>query len=199
MGHFPSLPTETNLTDVFKTFPGGVMALMKYHDDILRSQGPLTIGEKEMISAFVSHLNKCQFCWNAHSMYAEMYGNTQAQVESLQKGAKLADVSEKMKPVFAFVEKLTLTPGDVGDKDSSAILDAGWDERALNDIIHVTALYNFMNRIIHGSGISPHTDDYNGRKKRIRKQPLEKRLEFNENHLGNNHYQNFCKSIGIED
>ena len=43
-----------------------------------------------------------------------------------------------------------------GQADAQAVYDAGFTEEGLFDIISVTALYNFMNRILEGAGIKRH-------------------------------------------
>jgi AhpD family alkylhydroperoxidase len=45
--------------------------------EIMRREGrSLTVGEREMIFAFVSKLNDCQFCFRSHAQAAELlYGN----------------------------------------------------------------------------------------------------------------------------
>lgn len=58
-----------------------------------------------------------------------------------------------MKPVLAFARKLTLLPDGLSQADPDAVLAAGWEERALYHAAAVTALFNFMNRLVEGLGI----------------------------------------------
>lgn len=37
--------------------------------------------------------------------------------------------------------------------DADAIFEAGWDERAFQDVVMVCAMFNFMNRLVDGFGI----------------------------------------------
>jgi hypothetical protein len=62
-------------------------------------------------------------------------------------------LNDKLKPVLAYVRKLTLTPTRMTADDAQAVYAAGWDEQALFDAISVCALFNFMNRIVEGSGL----------------------------------------------
>jgi len=62
-------------------------------------------------------------------------------------------VDEAMKPILAYVGKLTRTPAMMTEADALAVYAAGWDEQALFDAISVCALFNLMNRIVEGSGI----------------------------------------------
>ena len=126
MGFLPSLPEKTNLSDVFKAYPKGVANLLRYHDDILRSNSPFTIGERELIAALVSRLNGCEFCSNAHTFYAESYGAPEGLVDRIVEDLAASDAAEKMKPVLAYAKKLTLAPATVTQEDVDAMLDAGW-------------------------------------------------------------------------
>lgn len=197
MGFLPSLPEETNLSDVFKAYPKGVEHLLRYHDAILRSPSPFTIGERELIAALVSRSNGCNFCSNAHTFYAESYGYAEGIVDAIVEDLGAADVPEKMKPVLAYVKKLTLAPTTLTQDDADRILNAGWPEEAINDAVAVTALYNFMNRIIQGTGVDPFTDDFAARLERVRKRPIERRLELNERHIGDDNYTKYGRSLGI--
>jgi len=45
-----------------------------------------------------------------------------------------------------------------GTSSAQAVLDAGWDERALHDAVAVCALFNFMNRFVDGLGVTAGPD-----------------------------------------
>jgi alkylhydroperoxidase family enzyme len=64
-----------------------------------------------------------------------------------------ARVAEKMKPVLRYAQKLTREPDGVTETDADAVLAAGWDETALYHAVAVTALFNFMIRLVEGLGI----------------------------------------------
>jgi alkylhydroperoxidase family enzyme len=58
-----------------------------------------------------------------------------------------------MKPVLRYAEKLTRKPDSLTQTDADAIFAAGWDDTALYHTVAVTALFNFMNRLVEGMGI----------------------------------------------
>jgi hypothetical protein len=74
-------------------------------------------------------------------------------MDSLVVDLDTAVIDEKLRPIFAFVKKLTLTPAQMTQEDADAVFAAGWDERALHDAIEVCALFNFMNRYVEGHGL----------------------------------------------
>lgn len=150
---FPSLPENPQLSDLFQLFPHSAPPLLDYHDRLLRDPSPLTVAERELIAAYVSALNSCNFCLGAHVIAAQAYGIEPELIEGLLAGPDSAPVEDRLKPILAYVRKLTLTPSRITQADAAGIYAAGWDEQALFDAVSVCALFNMMNRIVEGSGI----------------------------------------------
>jgi len=64
-----------------------------------------------------------------------------------------ASVNEKLKPLLKYVEKLTRTPARMTIADADAVYAAGWEEDALLSAILVCCVFNFMNRLVEGTGL----------------------------------------------
>src|SRR5262249_9695944 len=64
-----------------------------------------------------------------------------------------APIDSKLRPILAFVKKLTLTSTRMTQADADAVFAVGWDEAALHSAIAVCCLFNFMNRLVDGHGI----------------------------------------------
>jgi hypothetical protein len=71
----------------------------------------------------------------------------------LAKDGVVDDVSPKLRPVLVLARKLTLSPDSVTKAETDAVLAAGWNDAALYHAVAVTALFNFMNRLVEGLGI----------------------------------------------
>ncbi len=154
MAIFPSLPEQPQLDSVFKRFPKAVVPLLEYHDRVLRDSSPLTVAQRELIAAYVSGVNACTYCHGAHVIAAGAFGIDESIFSGLMTDIETSAVEPRMKPILAYVGKLTRTPSRMVTADADAIYAAGWDEQALFDAISVCALFNFMNRIVEGSGVS---------------------------------------------
>jgi uncharacterized peroxidase-related enzyme len=150
---FPSINGPAGLDKVFKRFPNSVLPLLEYHDRVLRDASPLTVAERELIAAYVSGLNACTYCHGAHVVAARAFGIDSALFDGLMADIATSAVDEPMKPLLAYVGKLTRAPAMMAQADALAVYAAGWDEKALFDAISVCALFNLMNRIVEGSGI----------------------------------------------
>ncbi len=154
MTYFPSLPETPHLGQVFQAFPEQVRPLLEYHDLLLRQESPLSVAERELIATYVSGLNACTFCFDAHKIYAKVFGVEEAVIDAMMDDLETAPVDEHFKPILRYVARLTRLPAQIRPEDAKAVYAAGWSERALYDAIQVCALFNFMNRIIEGTGVS---------------------------------------------
>jgi uncharacterized peroxidase-related enzyme len=153
MPFLPSLREGASLLDVFKAFPETSKPLLEFHEALLRGPSPFTEAEREMIAAYVSGLNRCRYCHAVHTATAERLGMPYRAVSNLIEGTETADVPPKMRPVLSYARKLTEAPAGVSKADADAVLAAGWSEIALYHTVAVTALFNFMNRLVEGLGI----------------------------------------------
>src|SRR5262249_12927907 len=120
---------------------------------ILRGPSRLTPAQRELIGAYVSSLNSCQYCYGGHRAAAELFGVAPQTINDLIRDLSTAQIDSKLRPILAFVKKLTLTPTRMTQSDADAVFAAGWDEAALHSAIAVCCLFNFMNRLVEGHGI----------------------------------------------
>lgn len=155
---FPSLPQPAHLADVFKSFPATVRPLLEFHDILMRGESDLSVAERELIAAYVSGLNACSFCFGAHKLMARAFGVDEALMDALVSDPETAPVDERLRPLLAYVAKLTRNPSMLTEADAQAVYTAGWSEGALYDAIQTCALYNLMNRIVEGTGVAPYPD-----------------------------------------
>ncbi|MDJ0946205.1 MAG: peroxidase-related enzyme [Kiloniellales bacterium] len=153
MPQLPSLPEKATLLDVFKRFPASSRPLLLYHEVLMRGPSPFTEGERELIAAVVSRRNRCGYCEGVHAATARALGEAPARVAAVLGDPLGARESAELRPVLAYVEKLTQDAASVSEADAEAVLAAGWPEQALFDAVAICALYNLMNRLVNGLGI----------------------------------------------
>lgn len=54
-----------------------------------------------------------------------------------------------------FAVKLTREPSRMRESDILALRELGFDDVAIHDVVQVTALFNYYNRLADGLGIDP--------------------------------------------
>ena len=160
MPRLRDLPANARLVDVFKQYPGLFAPLIEFHQRLLREDSPFTVAERELLAAYVSTLNACAYCAGVHEATARLFGVDATLLVRLAANPATAPVPEKLKPVFRYAKKLTETPARMTDADAAEVFAAGWDDRALRDAVAVCALFNCMNRLVEGYGISAPAEYY---------------------------------------
>lgn len=153
MAHLPSLSNDATLLNVFKTFPETNRPLLEFHEALLRGPSPFTEAERELIAAYVSGLNGCRYCHGVHTATAERLGIPSGAIAALLAGDAAAAISDKMRPVLDLAARLTERADGVTKLEIDAVSAAGWNETAVYHAVAVTALFNYMNRLVEGLGI----------------------------------------------
>jgi uncharacterized peroxidase-related enzyme len=153
MPFFRSLPEDATTKQVFIAHPEIYSHWARVSEAILRGPSPLTPAQRELIGAYVSSLNACQYCYGGHRAAAELFGIAPEAIDGLIHDLATAPVDSQLRPIFAFVKKLTLTPTRMTQADADAVFAAGWDEAALHSAIAVCCVFSFMNRLVDGHGI----------------------------------------------
>lgn len=97
----------------------------------------------------MSALNSCGYCHGIQEATAEAFGVPAGVLEALLADIDTAPVDEPMKPLLRYVTTLTRTPSRM-----TPALAAGWNDQALHDAVSVCALFNLMNRLVEGLGVS---------------------------------------------
>jgi len=63
-------------------------------------------------------------------------------------------LSDADRAMLAFADKLTRTPGAMQAGDLVALRAAGFDDRAIHDVVLVVGYFAFVNRVAHGLGVT---------------------------------------------
>lgn len=158
MSFLKSLP-DALLKDVLRTNPAIGVPFAQWHEALLRGPSPFTAGERELFAAYVSALNACGYCHGEHQAVAESFGIPQGLLDALLADVDSAPVEPRLKAVFAYLKKLTLTPSRTTREDAEAVFAAGWNDEALYHAVSVCAMFCCDNRIIQGLGIARPSPD----------------------------------------
>jgi uncharacterized peroxidase-related enzyme len=160
MTFFKSLPENAGPPNLFSTYPEIYGLWSEMSQVLMNGPSPLSSAERELILAFAAGVADCTFVYIAHSEVAYGWGFEDGLIDRLLESIDTAPVEPRLKPLLAFVRKLTLTPKDLSQVDADAVFSAGWDEKALHDAIAITARMSFMQRPVEGHGFKPFSREF---------------------------------------
>jgi uncharacterized peroxidase-related enzyme len=165
-----SLPSSATLPDLRSRYSDLLDLLRPYAEHLMRGPSPFSPGERELIAAYVSGINSCQYCHGTHALVARRFGIEDAIFTNLMDNLDGAPVEPNLKPVLRYVRKLTETPSRMTPSDAAAVYAAGWSDEALLHAIAVCAYFNNMNRLVEGAGIVGSAADYGQAAERLVKE-----------------------------
>ena len=155
MTYLRNLP-DADLKELLKSEPDLGVPFAQYHEVLLRGPSPFSVGERELMAAYVSGLNACDFCSGEHELVASRFGIDVGTLAALLEDIDSSVIAANLRPVFHYLHKLTLQPSRIIAADIEAIYAAGWEDPAVYHAASVCALFSFDNRLIQGIGIPPH-------------------------------------------
>lgn len=140
----------------------GIRGLLQYRPEtgrplselaevLLRGPSTLTRGERELIGAYVSTLNECQYCSSSHaaSAAAQLPGGM-ALVDQVRADPAGAPVPEKLKTLLGIAAAVQRSGHDVSDADVAAARAAGATDLEIHDTVLIAAMFSLFNRYVDG-------------------------------------------------
>src|ERR671924_704694 len=100
MPFFPSMPEYATTKHIFAAHPEIYSHWARVSEAILRGPSPLTPAQRELIGAYVSSLNACQYCYGGHRAAAELFGVRPETIDGLLHDVGTASVDPSLRPIF---------------------------------------------------------------------------------------------------
>ncbi len=145
--------------NLFAYRPEVTSHLASFTEGVMRSPAPISGGLRELISAYTSWTNDCQFCWRSHAaVAAEMLGSEEL-VRSVLNDLESSPLPENEKALMRFARKMTKDLPEMKEDDVAELRDLGWNDEAIYYTILVVGLFNFYNRWITASGVHPVSEE----------------------------------------
>jgi uncharacterized peroxidase-related enzyme len=139
--------------------PEAAHHLVALSHTLMHKECPISAGLRELIAAYTSSLNQCEFCMKAHAAVASQLLGDEALVWSIIRDLDASDLNNKEKELLRFVRKVTLAPSSITATDTQQLNAAGWDDASIFYAISACALFNFYNRWISAAGVNPVSDE----------------------------------------
>jgi uncharacterized peroxidase-related enzyme len=150
------LPDAARVAFYHKDFFGAPMG--EWTQAAMRGPSEWSVGERELMAALVAKWNSCSFCVGAHGAVSakELERST---VDAALADYHAAPISEGLEAALAFLEVMTLRPGELTCKHAKAVLDTGVSAEALKDAIAVGAVFNIVTRYANALDFAVPTAD----------------------------------------
>lgn len=126
---------------------------------LLRGPHSLSAGERELIAAYVSGLNECNFCCNSHSAFAAAQLDAgMAVVDQVRADLDTAPVSAKLRALL----RIAGVVQEDGRKVTTELVEAARAEGAtdveIHDTVLIAAAFCMYNRYVDGLATFAPTD-----------------------------------------
>lgn len=120
---------------------------------LLRSENSLSPGERELIATYVSSLNDCFFCQNAHGGIAQYYLKCDmAFIDQVKTDYESTSISEKLKALLSIAASVQKGGRQVTIDQIEKAKDLGATDLEIHDTVLIAAAFCMFNRYVDGLG-----------------------------------------------
>ena len=141
--------------------PAEWRAFFAYHDTLmLKEDGHLTKGDREMIVTATSAANNCLYCVVAHGAILRIYEKKPLVADQVAVNYLKADITPRQKAMLDFAMKVCQHSDQIQDQDFAALHAHGFDDEDIWDIAAITAFFGLSNRMASFSNMMPNPEFY---------------------------------------
>ncbi len=141
--------------------PAEWRAFFAYHDALmLKEEGSLTKGDREMIVTTTSAANNCLYCVVAHGAILRIYEKKPLVADQVAVNYKKADITPRQRAMLDFAMKVCLHSDEIGEEDFAPLHAHGFSDEDIWDIASITAFFGLSNRIASFSNMMPNPEFY---------------------------------------
>ena len=141
--------------------PAEWRAFFAYHDALmLKEDGHLTKGDREMIVTATSAANNCLYCVVAHGAILRIYEKKPLVADQVAVNYLKADITPRQKAMLEFAMKVCQHSDQIQDQDFAALHAHGFDDEDIWDIAAITAFFGLSNRMASFSNMMPNPEFY---------------------------------------
>ena len=124
---------------------------IKFTQEAMRGPSAWSVGDRELMAAFVSKMNECEFCIAAHSAVATRAYQDTAKVAAVLSDLETAPIEEPLRATLRMLGKLTREHA-VDANDMRAVLAAGVSREQIEDALEVCFAFNVTDRLADAFG-----------------------------------------------
>ena len=136
------LPDAAKLVFYRPEFYGDI----KFTHEAMRGPSAWSIGDRELMAAYVSKMNECPFCIGAHTATSALAYRDKKKVAAVFANLKTAPINEPLRATLLMLGKLT-RENMITANDMSVVLAAGVSPEQIQDALSVCFAFNITNRL----------------------------------------------------
>ncbi len=130
-------------------FYGGPMSAVT--QEAMRGPSTWSVGDRELMAAFIAKTNQCEFCTKAHSAVAQgAYGDGK-KVSALLSDLDTPVIEDPLRATLLMLVKVT-REHTVNADDMRAVLAAGASRKQIEDALAVCFSFNVIGRLADAFG-----------------------------------------------
>lgn len=114
--------------------------------EAMRGPSPWSVGDRELMAAFVSQANECPFCVRAHSATSTLWYGDEAKVAATLDDLDTAPIEEPLRATLRMLGKLTREHRIDADH-IRAVLAEGVSRQQIEDALAVCLAFNITDRL----------------------------------------------------
>ncbi|SEA18572.1 peroxidase-related enzyme [Variovorax sp. YR216] len=141
--------------------PAEWRAFFAYHDALmLKEDGSLTKGDREMIVTATSAANQCLYCVVAHGALLRIYEKKPLVADQVAVNWRKADITPRQRAMLEFAMKVCERSHEIDEDDFPPLHAHGFSDEDIWDIAAITAFFGLSNRMASFSGMLPNPEFY---------------------------------------
>jgi AhpD family alkylhydroperoxidase len=121
--------------------------------EAMRGRSEWSIGDRELMAAYISKANECPFCVSAHSATSSMWYGDETKVAATLADLDSAPIEEPLRATLRMLGKLT-QQGSIEADDIRAVLDASVSVQQIKDALAVSLAFNITDRLANAFGFA---------------------------------------------
>ena len=144
--------------NVFRTYafrPERLSAWFSHYRMLHEPTEQLSAADREMIAVVVSAANGCLYCLVSHGAALREELDDPVLGERISYDWRRAGLDPRRAAICTYAERLTREPRLVDAEDLEHLLEAGLTPAEAWDVIEITAMYNFTNRLAMATNMLP--------------------------------------------
>jgi alkylhydroperoxidase family enzyme len=121
--------------------------------EAMRGPSQWSVGDRELMAAFVSKVNQCPFCVAAHAATSGLWYSDDTKVTAALADLDTASVGEPLRATLRMLGELAHR-GSLDVDDVRSVLDAGATPAQIEDALAVSLAFNITDRLANTFGFT---------------------------------------------